>query len=130
MRTRAVSADYRTAAEKWLAGEKVTHPKKSEYKKSCGAQSVVVTFADGESMRVSTYLDGQSGLNEVARFCRTARQFSHIGKRLAWQGNDIPGTWIQDSAGCWRCIPKMLAVPAIVSVEYADDCALRSIRAA
>lgn len=77
--------------------------------------AAIVEFADGQTYRVSTYLDGQAGLNEAAAHVRSLRQVPTV------QPWDRPsGQWLRDAKGAWRLVPELHDVPAIASVRYVD----------
>lgn len=81
---RDVQPDYRTAAEVWLAGDVLCRPKKADYRKG-ESKPVEVVFADGETVRTSTYLDGQAGLNAAGQFARATRQnVQRVDAPLPW----------------------------------------------
>jgi hypothetical protein len=127
-RSRTVAPDYRTAAEIWAAGGTV---KRSKRTKNGTARTAIATFADGETVRVTTYLDGQAGLNEAGAFARSTRQnplrFEPY-RHKTWDGkvehrNRIignPTQWVRDGAGVWRLV-AIEQCPEIVSLRYADQ---------
>lgn len=111
----------RTAAEEWQAGEAARRPRKSAYRKG-EAKAVRVTFADGVTVRASTYLDGDAGIIEAVRFARTIRQSPridrmHKGKRGVWFEENRAGQWVRDGKGCWRLL-QIRECPAVVSAEF------------
>lgn len=115
-----LAPDYRTAAETWLAGEVLSRPKKAEYRKG-ESKPVAITFADGVVMRVSTYLDGQAGLNEAGRFARASRQarpnmVETLRRRARGEAQAV-GRWVRDSGGAWRLV-NIQPCPDIVDIGY------------
>jgi len=121
----ASEPDYRSAADVWLAGDVLHRPKKAEYRKGV-SKPVVVTFADGEIMRVSTYLDGQAGLNSAAQHARTVKQARPPAMieilRARTRGIDLDaGKWVRDSRGCWRLVQVTDCAPVLMAEYAADD---------
>jgi len=124
---KGVKPDYRTAAEIWAAGGTVKRAKRT--KASGDPRSVIVKFADGRAIRVSTYLDGQAGLNEAGAFARSVLQtpLRTEKAKVGWGDSartvqgvtvDQGGSWTRDGAGVWRLL-NIQPVPELVSVEYA-----------
>lgn len=124
-RAPSVKPDYRSAADVWLSGDVLHRPKKSDYRKGV-SKPVVVTFADGEIMRVSTYLDGQAGLNSAGQHARAIKQgrpptmIEILRARTA--GVDLgAGKWVRDSRGTWRLVQVTDCAPVLMAEYAADD---------
>jgi hypothetical protein len=123
-RTKAVAPDYRTAVEKWQAGEAVKRTKRTG---KGTARTVIVRFVDGVETRVSTYLDGQAGLNEAGAFARSIRQTPLrtekvkidwlIKRTVDGVTVDQGGEWVKDGQGVWRLV-STVSIPDLASVEY------------
>jgi len=121
-RARKGAPDWRTAAECWLAGEPVVRPSRAAYKRSKAPQTVRVDFADGESVRLSTTLDGPEGIAECVRTARASRQgrprmVDRLRARAA--KNETSGEWVRDAVGRWRCV-EVWPCPAVLSAEFVE----------
>lgn len=123
---RAVQPDYRSAADIWLSGETLLRPKRAAFKKSRGRNSVLVTFDDDIVMRVSTYLDGQAGLNAAAQFCRSSRQgapetqVDRLRRMAAGNADPMQSQWVRDTKGTWRLV-EIRDCPAVVLAEFVEE---------
>ncbi len=110
--------DFRTAAELWLAGEAVERLPPKAYKAGT-ARVVAVTFADGQTVRLSTYLPGADGIAAAVRTARTVRQGKPERATKPWENPDWyrTGTWVRDARGAWRLVDPA-PCPAVVSAEF------------